>query len=109
MADPLCYLKELALKEINPRLFTIATLTGHAARTYGDNYTVEWFDKLEENFSALVLQAVMDNGPARKNRIAEKLQALGEEVGDPFEISTVRREVRCLSILTFFFFFSLGL
>jgi len=35
----------------------------------------------------------MDNGPARKNRIAQKLQALGEEVGDPFEISTVRREV----------------
>ena len=35
----------------------------------------------------------MDNGPARKNRIAENLQALGEEVGDPFEISTVRREV----------------
>lgn len=42
MADPLCYLKELALKEVNPRLFTIATLTGHAARTYGDNYTVKF-------------------------------------------------------------------
>lgn len=35
----------------------------------------------------------MDNGPARKNHIAEKLQTLGEDVGDPFEISTVRREV----------------
>jgi len=41
MADPLCYMKELALKEVNPQLFTIATLTGHAARAYGDNYTVE--------------------------------------------------------------------
>ena len=46
MADPLCYLKELALKEVNPRLFTIATLTGHAARTYGDNYTVKfWIER----------------------------------------------------------------
>ena len=40
MADPLCYMKELAMKEINPQLFTIATLTGHAVRTYGDNYSV---------------------------------------------------------------------
>ncbi len=44
----------------------------------------------------------MDNGPARKNKIAEKLQALGEEVGDPFEISTVRREVRFMSINLFY-------
>ena len=35
----------------------------------------------------------MDNGPARENRIAQKLQAIGEEIGDPFEVSTVRREV----------------
>jgi leucyl aminopeptidase len=41
MADPLCFMKELAVKEVNPQLFTIATLTGHAARAYGDNYTVE--------------------------------------------------------------------
>ena len=41
MTDPLCYMKELALNEVNPRLFTLATLTGHAARTYGENYTVE--------------------------------------------------------------------
>ncbi|CAF3764811.1 unnamed protein product [Rotaria magnacalcarata] len=75
MADSLCYMKELALKEINPQLLTIATLTGHAARTYGDQYTV-----------------VMDNGPARDNKIAQKLQEIGEEVGDPFEVSTVRRE-----------------
>ena len=34
------------MKEINPHLFTIATLTGHAALAYGP-YT-----------------AVMDNGPA---------------------------------------------
>ncbi len=43
----------------------------------------------------------MDNGPARKNKIAEKLQVLGEEVGDPFEISTVRREV-CFLFLSIY-------
>jgi leucyl aminopeptidase len=40
MADPLCYIKELALKEVNPHLFTMATLTGHVIRAYGTNYTV---------------------------------------------------------------------
>ncbi len=40
----------------------------------------------------------MDNGPARKNKIAQKLKMVGEEIGDPFEISTVRREVRFVSI-----------
>lgn len=77
MADPLCYLKELAVKETNPHLFTMATLTGHVIRAYGTNYT-----------------AALDNGPARTNLTSQKLQAAGEEIGDPFEISTVRREVR---------------
>lgn len=40
MADPLCYIKEQALKEVNPHLFTMATLTGHVIRAYGCNYTV---------------------------------------------------------------------
>ena len=40
----------------------------------------------------------MDNGPARKHGVAQKLQAVGEEIGDPFEISTVRREVRLDSL-----------
>jgi hypothetical protein len=44
----------------------------------------------------------MDNGPARKNSVAQKLQAVGEDIGDPFEISTVRREVNCCSILISF-------
>lgn len=35
----------------------------------------------------------MDNGPARKNGVAKKLQELGEEIADPLEVSTVRREV----------------
>ncbi|CAF1065602.1 unnamed protein product [Adineta ricciae] len=75
MADPLCYIKELAVKEVNPHLFTMATLTGHVIRAYGSNYT-----------------AALDNGPARSAEISQKLQAAGDEVGDPFEISTVRRE-----------------
>lgn len=43
----------------------------------------------------------MDNGPARKYGVAQKLQNLGEAIGDPFEISTVRREVSlpCLSLV----------
>ncbi|CAF1225032.1 unnamed protein product [Rotaria magnacalcarata] len=75
MADPLCYIKELALNEVNPHLFTMATLTGHVIRAYGTNYT-----------------AAVDNGPARANETSQKLQAAGDEIGDPFEISTVRRE-----------------
>jgi leucyl aminopeptidase len=75
MADPLCYIKELALNEVNPQLFTMATLTGHVIRAYGENYT-----------------AAIDNGPAQASLTAQRLQAAGEAVGDPFEISTVRRE-----------------
>jgi leucyl aminopeptidase len=40
MADPLCEAKEMALNEVNPFLFTIATLTGHVIRAYGPAYTV---------------------------------------------------------------------
>ncbi len=40
MADLLCEAKEQALNETNPFLFTIATLTGHVIRAYGDKYTV---------------------------------------------------------------------
>lgn len=43
----------------------------------------------------------MDNGPARNVNVAQKLQTVGEEVGDPLEISTVRREV-VVSCLFFF-------
>ena len=70
MSDLLCLAKEQALSSINPRLFTIATLTGHvchfvtllcfflsvhgqqAHRAYGDGYSI-----------------VMDNGPAHKASI----------------------------------------
>jgi leucyl aminopeptidase len=74
MTDVLCKLKEIAVNEVNPHLFTIATLTGHACLAVGD-YT-----------------ALMDNGPARRENFATEVQRAGEELGDMIEISTVRRE-----------------
>lgn len=74
MVDVLAHMKEKALHEVNPHLMTIATLTGHAVLAVGP-YT-----------------AVMDNGPAKKENFAINLQATGETYGDPFEVSTMRRE-----------------
>lgn len=34
----------------------------------------------------------MDNGPARRESSAQNLQKAGEQIGDPLEISTLRRE-----------------
>lgn len=75
MADALCEFKEKALNEVNPRIFTIATLTGHACIAVGDGYSI-----------------IMDNGPARSNAVSTTVQAAGDEIGDMFEVSTVRRE-----------------
>jgi leucyl aminopeptidase len=77
MVDLLTYYKEQVIKEklINPSLFTIATLTGHCCLAVGDNYSV-----------------ILDNGPAREIKTAESIQSAGHEIGDPFEISTIRRE-----------------
>jgi len=74
MVDVLCRCKELALKQPDPQLFTIATLTGHAVLSVGD-YSI-----------------VMDNGPARNAGVAQTLQAAGEQSADMFEITTIRRE-----------------
>lgn len=74
MVDVLCHAKEMALKDPNPSLMTIATLTGHACLAVGD-YSI-----------------IMDNGPARAAGTAMKVQEAGEETADMFEISTVRRE-----------------
>ena len=74
MADVLCHMKEKALKETNPHIYTIATLTGHAARTYGP-YT-----------------AVMDNGPAFRERNSYNIMEIGDSFGDMFEVSRVRTE-----------------
>jgi len=74
MLDLLAHMKEKALTEINPHLFTIATLTGAAVRAYGP-YT-----------------GIMDNGPAKKENFASKLQETGELYGDMFEISNIRKD-----------------
>ncbi|XP_067857223.1 putative aminopeptidase W07G4.4 isoform X2 [Heptranchias perlo] len=78
MVDLLCYMKEKAIEQYHPNrceLFTIATLTGHAIRAVGFNYSI-----------------IMNNGPAHWAKTAQELQAAGDEVGDPFEISTIRRD-----------------
>ena len=53
---------------------TIATLTGHACKSVGP-YCI-----------------VMDNGLAKKENFASKLQATGDLYGDMFEISNFRKE-----------------
>ncbi|KAL4635984.1 putative aminopeptidase W07G4.4 isoform X1 [Arapaima gigas] len=75
MVDLLCEMKEKALNEVNPELFTIATLTGHAIRAMGPNYSI-----------------IMDNGPAHQSGNAHLWQAAGEVLGDIFEVSSIRRE-----------------
>ncbi|KAI7829843.1 hypothetical protein BC939DRAFT_379822, partial [Gamsiella multidivaricata] len=80
MTDPLCECKERILADrkagthIPSRLFTVATLTGHAIRAYGP-YGI-----------------CLDNGPARKAGISPRIDAAGHIMGDPFEMSTLRRE-----------------
>uniref|UniRef100_A0A336LSC8 CSON002374 protein n=1 Tax=Culicoides sonorensis TaxID=179676 RepID=A0A336LSC8_CULSO len=76
MADSLCQMKDKCISENlpNPHLYTIATLTGHACLSHG-SYSI-----------------VIDNGPARKENHALKLKEVGELCGDPFEISTLRKE-----------------
>lgn len=74
MTDVLCKLKEEAIGAVNPHLFTIATLTGHACLAVG-GYSI-----------------VLDNGPAQKEKFASQVQAAGESLGDMIEISRLRRE-----------------
>lgn len=75
MSDPLHYAKLQALNEINPHLFTVATLTGHSIRAVGEGYSI-----------------VLDNGAARKVNFAQNVQSVGDTLAEPFEISTIRRE-----------------
>ncbi|GAB6025006.1 Cytosol aminopeptidase, catalytic domain [Chamberlinius hualienensis] len=75
MVDLLCQMKEMAVSETNPHLMTIATLTGHACLACGDDYS-----------------AIIDNGPAKKSKFSHLIQETGDSLGDPFEVSTLRRE-----------------
>jgi len=74
LADLLSHLREEAKSVPSARVLSLATLTGHAARAVGI-YTV-----------------AVENGPARKNRISAGLATIGDEWGDPFEVSRLRRE-----------------
>ena len=74
LADILAAAREEAEKAVAPTLITIATLTGHAARTVGP-YPI-----------------AIENGPALGADVAGKLMAVGESWGEPFERSYVRRE-----------------
>ncbi|MFT6530047.1 MAG: leucyl aminopeptidase [Psychrosphaera sp.] len=74
MADLLSKLREEALDEINPVLFTVATLTGHAARSVGP-YT-----------------ALVENGVSRAKGFGELLVQQGDLLADPCETSRSRRE-----------------
>ncbi|MBC3765420.1 M17 family metallopeptidase [Neptunicella marina] len=74
MADLLSHIKQNAVDENQPELFTVATLTGHAALAMGP-YT-----------------ALVDNGVARAHGCSTRLAATGEVWGDPCEISRSRRE-----------------
>ncbi|KAL6076418.1 CARP [Balamuthia mandrillaris] len=74
LTDCVSHLREKALKEKNARLMTCATLTGHAGRAVGP-YSI-----------------TLDNGPAHAQGLSPKLQAVAHQWGDPFEISTLRRE-----------------
>ncbi|WP_404402168.1 leucyl aminopeptidase family protein [Idiomarina seosinensis] len=75
MADLLSHLREqAAASELPCELYTVATLTGHAALAKGP-YT-----------------ALVPNGVARRNQLAQGLFECGEVFGDPAEISWSRRE-----------------
>jgi leucyl aminopeptidase len=73
LADLLSHLRVASRRTKAPELFSVATLTGHAGRAVGP-YTI-----------------ALDNGPARNAHTAESLAAAGDLLGDPFEVSRLRR------------------
>ncbi|MBA3988715.1 MAG: peptidase M17 [Idiomarina sp.] len=74
MADCLAHLREQALDAVNPSLYTVATLTGHAALSKGP-YT-----------------ALVPNGQAQSTGLVNELIQASELWGDPAELSVSRRE-----------------
>lgn len=74
LADLLSHLRQDAVDAVEPTLFSVATLTGHAARAVGP-YT-----------------ALVENGAARQQAVSARLAAAGELWGDPADISSSRRE-----------------
>lgn len=74
LADLLSHLREEAILAVNPTLFSVATLTGHAARAVGP-YT-----------------ALVENGAALQQQLSAALAQVGDIWGDPSEVSRSRRE-----------------
>jgi len=74
MTDLLCKAKEEALKSVNPHLFTVATLTGHAVIACG-HYT-----------------SLMNNGPAELSGFDVEFNRRSLAWGEPIEVDTIRRE-----------------
>jgi leucyl aminopeptidase len=74
LADLLSHLRQDAETAVKPTLFSIATLTGHAARAVGP-YT-----------------ALVENGAARAAGLSHWFAQLGDVWGDPSEVSRSRRE-----------------
>ena len=74
LADLLAALREEAERAPAPTMFTVATLTGHAALAMGP-YT-----------------ALVENGAARTRGVGDALQRAGDALGDPIERSTLRSE-----------------
>lgn len=74
LADILSHLRTQAANTPKPRVFSVATLTGHAVIAMGQ-YSV-----------------AMDNGPAADAETAQTLSRVGDAWGDPFEISRLRRD-----------------
>jgi leucyl aminopeptidase len=74
LADLMSHLKQDAAEAINPSLFSVATLTGHAARAVGP-YT-----------------ALVENGAALQLGLSAALAQQGDIWGDPSEVSRSRRE-----------------
>lgn len=69
-----------AAQEVSPHIFTIATLTGHAIRAMGSNYSVSSLKNTNlkclrfSSLQILLLQIIMDNGPAHRNGNAAQWQ-----------------------------------
>lgn len=74
MADSLYKWSKLADNEMNPHIYTIATLTGHA------------------KFSYRFCTASMDNHLAKATNHSIRLQYSGGRVGESIEVSTIRFE-----------------
>lgn len=74
MADALFKAGQTAINELNPHIYTIATLTGHARLCYG-NYT-----------------AALDNHSAKATNHSSRLQFSGSRLGEGIEVSVIRPE-----------------